>query len=62
MSADTNIDPCERAESIVSQDSRCDYSAIAQTGLDGNSPQANVFCHDQDYLKNASISNEKCID
>ena len=55
MSADTNIDPCERAESIVSQDSRCDYSAIAQTGLDGNSPQANVFCHDQDYLK-------KCID
>lgn len=63
MSADTNIDPRERAESIVSQemsqDSRRDYSAIAQTGLDGNSPQVNVFCHDQDYLKNASISNEK---
>lgn len=62
MSADTNIDPREGAESVVhqemSQDSRRDYSAVAQTGLDGNSLQPNVICHDQDHLKNAAISNE----
>ena len=62
MSADTNLDPRERAQSSVdqemSQDSRRAYSAVAQAGLNGNSPQPNVICHDQDYLKDASISND----
>ena len=62
MSADTNIDPRERAQSSVdqemSQDSRRSYSAVAQAGLNGNSPQPNAICHDQDYLKDASIHND----
>ena len=62
MSADTNIDPRERAHSSIgqemSQDSRRAYSDVAQVGLNGNSPQPNIIRHDQEYLKDASIAND----
>lgn len=62
MSADTNIDPHERAQSSVdqemSQESRRAYSDAVQVGLNGNSPQPNAIRYDQEYLKDASIGND----